>query len=344
MRTSRSSGRLGAERQPTRNQEPRITPKYQTQPNPQPTQQPQPKPQPQPAPRPQAPVRRSHNSEELKPREYIQKKRLSSNLNDTKIVEKRQRQLQNRQKQQKKKMVLPIILGVLIFLGVAGAGGYWMYKESTKPSLENIRPKIEELYVDNQKAGLKQDTNNTKVEELLKQLKVLEVEDYEEAEQEGFINELQSIQSYMKDKEIIDKMSSAEYDLDSKDFTETVTKIRDSISGYKVSGLRLTNSSAINAVAEEQASYERLKQVLVGVASSTDIDPSEYVQDIEAKIKHNPNKEKLTQVITYIQQKQELTKEIDKLKASKKPTEAKSKERQEVQKKIMEILMPKSEE
>lgn len=338
MRTSRSSGRLGAERQPTRNQEPRITPKYQTQPTPQPKQQPQP------TPRPQAPVRRSHNSKELKPREYIQKKRLSSNLNDTKIMENRQRQLQKRQKQQKKKMLLPVIVGILIFLGVAGAGGYWMYKESTKPSLENIRPKIEELYVDNQKAGLKQDTNSTKVEELLKQLKTLEVEDYEEAEQEGFINELQSIQSYMQDKEIIDKMNSAEYDLDSKDFTETVTKIRDSISGYKVSGLRLTNSSAINAVAEEQASYERLKQVLVGVASSTDIDPSEYVQDIEAKIKHNPNKEKLTQVITYIQQKQELTKEIDKLKASKKSTEAKSKERQEIQKKIMEILMPKSEE
>lgn len=338
MRTSRSSGRLGAERQPTRNQEPRITPKYQTQPTPQPKQQPQP------TPRPQAPVRRSHNSKELKPREYIQKKRLSSNLNDTKIMENRQRQLQKRQKQQKKIMLLPVIVGILIFLGVAGAGGYWMYKESTKPSLENIRPKIEELYVDNQKAGLKQDTNSTKVEELLKQLKTLEVEDYEEAEQEGFINELQSIQSYMQDKEIIDKMNSAEYNLDSKDFTETVTKIRDSISRYKVSGLRLTNSSAINAVAEEQASYERLKQVLVGVASSTDIDPSEYVQDIEAKIKHNPNKEKLTQVITYIQQKQELTKEIDKLKASKKSTEAKSKERQEIQKKIMEILMPKSEE
>lgn len=339
MRTSRSSGRLRPQNQPVRNQEPRITEKPAGQPHQQqysqPTYQAQPK--------PQAPVRRSHNPNELKPREYSQKRRQSSNLNDTKLIEQKKKQRVQKQKQHKKKMVFPIIMGILIFLGVAGFGGYWMYKESTKPSLENLRPKIEDLYVDNQKANLKQDTNNEVVSELLKQTKELEVKDYEEAEQEGFINELQSILDYMKDKETIDKLSSAEYDLDSKDFTDTVTKVRDSISLYKVSGLRLTNTSAINSVAEEQASYERLKQILVGVASSTDIDPTEYVQDIESKIKHNPNKEKLTQVITYIQQKQELTKEIDQLKAKKKPTDAKSKERQEIQKKIMDILMPRNE-
>lgn len=331
MQTSRSSGRLGTR--------PRQTPQVeQTQSQP----RPQPKPKPQQRP-PQQPLKRITTPQQ---REYTEQKRQSANLvRNTEALKEKKKEIHKPAK--KKKILIPIIMAIILFIG-AGGGIYWYMQQNAKPTLETIRPQIAELYVDNQKSELKQTTTEESVNQLLAEVDKIEVKESEVADKDGFTNELKSINAYLSDKKLIAKMTDAEYDLDDKDYIANINALQASINDYKVAGLRVSNMEAVKALGDEQQSYKNIKQQLIGVASDTEADANEYMADIDAKIKHNPNKEKLTQVITYIGEKQTLTREIKELekdaKKNKKEIDAKTKDKGAVQEKIMGILMPKETE
>lgn len=345
MRTSRSSGRLTdtppsrpqgyekSEQRPIQQKSSRYNyarPTYTNQPQPQQTTQPR---------RSSQNIQQPRRITDPERRSYTEERKVSSNLhkqaNNTHLVKKK-----------KKNVVVPILFAIVLIIGVIG-GGYWYLTKDTKPTLENMRPKITELYVDNQKSELKQTTDTETVEKILADVQKIETKESEVAEKDGFINELKSIEAFLTDKEKIEAMADTEYDLDDPNYRTQMTELKASISEYKVAGLRISNLEAVNAIGDEQQSYENLKQALIGVSNGTDVDPTEYMTDIDAKIKHNPNKEKLTNVITLIQDKQGLLEELETLKKDKNKNKSqiddKNKQLSEVQDKLEEILLPKEE-
>lgn len=258
----------------------------------------------------------------------------------TKIIEK-----QKRKKKRLKSVVM--VLVSLILLAGGGYGGYLYMQKNKQPTLEDIRPQIIELYTDNQKSELKQATTIEAVNELLKEIDEITIKESEVADKEGFVNELETIKAFMTDSNKLSTIEKEDYDLDNEGYVKDTNDLRLSINDYKVPGLRINNLERLNSLGDEQKSYENIKQALINLANSTEVDPAEYVSDIEAKIKHKPNKEKLTEVIGYIQSKQDTMSEIENLqknaKKNKKKIQEKNAEKVELQKKIMGILMPTAE-
>lgn len=268
-------------------------------------------------------------------------RRTKYTLDKLKSSDLRQVPTQTRETKKKNKLSKIIIRTVIVLLVIVlCGGGYFMWnKYNSIPSLDNIKPRIEELYISNEKSELKQEITEEDVAKILADIDGLQTKESDIAERDGLRNEVKTIQSYMSDRKVLSVMLQEGYDLDNADYSSKVTGVNTSLSGYKVQGLATRVREMLTEISDEKSSYENIKQALIGVASGTDVNPEEYIPDIDAKINHKTNKEKLTSVISNIQLKQETMKKLDACKDAKQKKTLEE-DRVKLQEKIMAVLMP----
>lgn len=225
-------------------------------------------------------------------------------------------------------LVIAICVSLFIFSGMNNVN-----------SISDLQAEIDKLYTSEDKLDVREAVSQGTLDDLSRDLERLD--DVSESEKKSVQNELDTIEYYIADSNVLDNINKNSYDLNDNGLSESISKVTESAKSYSVPGLAITISTKVKNINDDLEYYVNLRNELTGITDYSTFDEAGYQSKIE-EVSHDPNKEELQSMYDKIVSAKKAQEEAEKLKESQ-DKEAKKKA-EELQKQTQEELNAAKEE
>lgn len=163
---------------------------------------------------------------------------------------------------------------------------------SASDTIQNIQSRVDLLYTDNLKSGIKDGYSVSDLDAFRLELKSLpKTVDYT-----SLSNELNTMEAYMNDIKVVNTYADLGYNIE-PDFVGTnCNTILNGLGSYTVAGLKATVNNKVNEVISDRNLYLQLKGELSSVTDVLNFDGDKYTDRIKG-VKHIINKSELDSLV-----------------------------------------------
>ena len=203
-----------------------------------------------------------------------------------------------------------IVVGSVIMLVALGVSAVGYNAISDKNNSKDLEKQIERMYTSSSKDDLKKGVDSDKLEKCYNKL-----EDVDKKERVAFEDELDTMSSFIEDKDTLERLNSPDYNLNSSDFDSSLEKVKRSVSVYKVSSLADTLKVLINRIEGDFKNYSIAKEKINSNIGNKNANIKE-LQGFVSKVNHNPNREDLQNILNNIGDEVKANKIVNDIKES----------------------------
>lgn len=204
--------------------------------------------------------------------------------------------------------IVGIVVGIIAFLAVVGIILFIVFGDAFKDkaddltnklptvssssvsskSIQALKDKIDTLYSDSSKTGIKDGYTVSDLDALRSDL-----ESYSDSKDyDKLVSELDTIELYLNDINVLKTYQDLNYNIEPESVASDCEDIKSGLSDYSVSGLKSTISGVISSILSDRNTYLSLKEELGGIEDVSTFNYDLYIEKAKG-VKHTPNKNEL---------------------------------------------------